>query len=942
MLSTGLIATAMPIMAEEAAETGDVEVIEVRGIRGSLIKAQAIKMSSNSIVEVLSAEDIGKLPDTSIAESLARLPGVSGERRNGRTSGLSVRGFNENYVGTSLNGRELLGMGDNRGVEYDLYPTEIVSNVIVYKTPEAGLLVQGIGGTIDLQTISPLNAEKSLTVNANYEKNALDSANPDFDNDGHKIAINYVDQFADDTLGLALVVASQETPRQEENSRIWGYAGVNTALEDDDGNPTRRVTDDVVVPEGTVVPGGHDSFVRSALLKRDSLAAVIEYAPTDDLKFQLDALYIDFEEADTRRGIEEGGAEWGTSAYNVTEVQNGVATQGYYDGFHTVIRNDARSQEAELTTFGLNVEYTINEDWTAELDLSTGEVEKDLVDVESYSGIGRAASLARPGYPDGLPLTARSWTVGSTGVIYSDHPSIAAVDFTNPDTIRLAGPQSWGGSLAPISRYDAAPGSDFGNTTAQDGFVNDTSFDESLDSVRFEVNGLVEYGVVTSIQAGLNYSEREKSKFNDGAYLTAPTWPSDGPIPNPVGVADLGFIGINGVVAYDGLGLYQSGYYDETDAKLIENGRLGDTWTITEDIATAFVKLGLDAEFGDIIMTGNVGLQVVDVEQQGTGFNVSSDSEGFSLAVPVTAGTDYTDVLPTLNLNFEVAEGQFIRTGLSKVISRPRMDDMRPNAVVGFAFNDNQILSTEINNGPWSSSSGNSELKPLEANQFDLSYENYFADDAYFAASIFYKDLTNWHRSGARVRDFTEFYQPGFHATSTGEAPVLFVGGDSFREDGLEGFARGQELQASIPLRLIDDSLKGFGVVLNATFIDGKFDDGSPVQGLSDESYSFTAYYENKGFEVRISGTKRDRFATETRGISLSLVGANDEGAELWDAQIGYDFSESSIEALDGLRVTLQAQNITDETTIQRDANGNITSYQSFGANYLLGLNYKF
>ena len=119
----------------------DTEVIQVTGIRGSLMRAQAIKMDNTSIVEVLSAEDIGKLPDTSVAESLARLPGLAGERRNGRTSGLSVRGFNENYVGTSLNGRELLGMGDNRGVEFDLYPTEIVSNILVYKTPEAGLIL---------------------------------------------------------------------------------------------------------------------------------------------------------------------------------------------------------------------------------------------------------------------------------------------------------------------------------------------------------------------------------------------------------------------------------------------------------------------------------------------------------------------------------------------------------------------------------------------------------------------------------------------------------------------------------------------------------------------------------------------------------------------------------------------------------------------------------
>ena len=122
---TGLTATS--VVAQESADNAEdtTEVIQVRGIRGALQRAQAIKMEQTSFVEVLSAEDIGKLPDTSIAESLARLPGLAGERRAGRTSGLSVRGFNENYVGTTLNGRELLGMGDNRGVEYDLFQLKL-------------------------------------------------------------------------------------------------------------------------------------------------------------------------------------------------------------------------------------------------------------------------------------------------------------------------------------------------------------------------------------------------------------------------------------------------------------------------------------------------------------------------------------------------------------------------------------------------------------------------------------------------------------------------------------------------------------------------------------------------------------------------------------------------------------------------------------------------
>lgn len=920
----------------EAADEANVEVIQVSGIRGSLQRAQAIKMDNTSIVEALSAEDIGKLPDTSIAESISRLPGLAGERRNGRTSGISVRGFNENYVGTSLNGRELLGMGDNRGVEFDLYPTEIISSIVVYKTAEAGMTTQNIGGSIDLQTISPLAAKSTFAINGTYEKNAEDSPNPDFDNNGHRISVNYVDQFADDTIGLALTVASMESPRQEQHFRGYGYAGVNTTAEgtfDDNGNPLwnpRRYdgADTVDVPDGTVVLGGTDSFQRSAMLERDSIAAVVEWAPTDKLHVQVDALYIDFVEDDVRRGLEEGGAEWGTGEYTITGVENGLVTSGYYDGFYSVIRNDARTQEADLTTVGVNAEYILNDNWTLEFDYSTGKVEKDIIDVESYSGVGRAGI-------DGRPITARSWEMTSTGAVYSDHPSIAPVDLTDESLIRLAGPQAWG---APIIGADA-----------QDGFVNQPNYEEDLDTYRFDAKGYVEWGVVTGMSAGVIYSDRSKTKENDGAYLTASSYPGDAAIPDVLGVVPLDFIGIDGILAYDSLGLFQSGYYTTTDAKLVQNDRLGDSYTVDEELLTFYTKFDLETEIGDVYIRGNVGVQVVSADQQSTGFSTTSDAEGMTVAVPVSGGADYTDVLPTLNLSAEVAEGQFVRFALGKVISRPRMDDMRPNTQASFAFNDNQITSTDPENGPWSGSSGNPELKPLEANQLDIAYENYFSDTGYVAASFFYKDIKNWHRDTSVLTDFSDVYIPDLHQGSEGQTPATFLGSVGSVLDGFEGYVRGYELQGSLPGELLHDSLEGFGLFASATFMEGEVD-AAPTQtetripGLSEESYSMTFFYESNGFEFRVAATKRDDYLTEERGTSLALVDATKQGGTLVDAQIGYDFSESGIESLEGLRVTFQAQNLTDEDDIQASQadSRQITQYQSYGTNYLLGFNYTF
>ena len=281
-----------PAVAQESPDDEVVdEVVTYGKFRRSLVDAIGTKRDSQSIVEAISAEDIGKLPDSSIAESLARLPGLSGERRDGRTSGISVRGFREEYIATTMNGRELLGIGDNRGVEYDLYPSEIISGVVVYKTPQATQTTQGIGGIVDLRTVRPLDVDSYFVVNASYEQNDLTSANPDFDDSGHRVAASFAHTFADDTIGVALAAATTESPSQEQYFRGWGY-------------PTEL--------NGDAILGGHDSFVRSAVLERDTISGVIQFDPTEDLSVTFDALYIDFSEDKAFRGVEEGGAQWGT------------------------------------------------------------------------------------------------------------------------------------------------------------------------------------------------------------------------------------------------------------------------------------------------------------------------------------------------------------------------------------------------------------------------------------------------------------------------------------------------------------------------------------------------------------------------------------------------------------------------------------------------------
>ena len=139
------------------------------------------------------------------------------------------------------------------------------------------------------------------------------------------------------------------------------------------------------------------------------------------------------------------------------------------------------------------------------------------------------------------------------------------------------------------------------------------------------------------------------------------------------------------------------------------------------------------------------------------------------------------------------------------------------------------------------------------------------------------------------------------------------------------------------------DALEGLGVIASAAFYDGSLDNGASVPGLSEETFQGTLYYERGGFQARVSWTKRDDFRTEFPGLSLALTSTVDQGAEIIDAQIGFDFGLAGIEALDGLFISLQGQNLTDEDTLQTTGDAReVLKYQTFGANYLLNVNYKF
>ncbi|WP_298126348.1 TonB-dependent receptor plug domain-containing protein, partial [Brevundimonas sp.] len=251
-------------------EETEVDEVVVTGIRSSIESSIATKRNETSIVEVVTAEDIGKLPDVSIAESLGRLPGLALQRLDGRGQNISIRGLGPDFTTALLNGREQVSTGDNRGVEFDQYPSELLGSVVVYKTPDAALTGQGLAGTADLRVIRPLEyGRRALAANVRYERNGIGALNAGTDDSGNRFSISYIDQFADDTIGIVLGYAHITSPYQSERFNAWGYPEVTGG--------------------GPRVIGGSKPYVMSSELERDGFVGVVEYRPNDQLHMTLDA-----------------------------------------------------------------------------------------------------------------------------------------------------------------------------------------------------------------------------------------------------------------------------------------------------------------------------------------------------------------------------------------------------------------------------------------------------------------------------------------------------------------------------------------------------------------------------------------------------------------------------------------------------------------------------
>lgn len=912
--------TLLMVAAGAYAQTAtSLDTVTVTGIRKGIEDAISIKKNSDSIVEAISAEDIGKLPDASVAESISRLPGVTTQISpvTGRAQQVSVRGMSPDFNGGLLNGREQASTGTSRGVEFDQYPAELLGSVVIYKTPDASLVGQGLSSTVDLQTVRPLNfGKRTVAVNYRHETNTKAEDLPGFSGgSGDRSSLSYIDQFADRKIGIALGLTQQKSKGGgRPNFNTWGgwvadvpYNGVNVKT-----------------------PGGFTTDIETTDFDRTGAMAVLQYKPNQDFESTVDIFYSKGNFSVKKRGLEgplgglsAGANDTGGTLINAT-VANGVATDGTFTNWKGVIRNHNEDYTDELKSIGWGNKFKAA-GWGMNADLSYSEVTKDSVRYETTAGLpGNTTNNA-----DTISYT------GFNGSNLADVKYTSGLNYADPNIIKLTDVQGWAG----------------GNSV-QDGYYASPKTSDKIQAFRLSGKHDVSWGPLVAVDLGGNYTDRTKDRVtNEGVLVLKGGLNADGSInvanrlisaniPNPT-------VGVGGLTGIPTLNWNPAGslgsVYD------LYNWTVHDisskSWGVKEKVTTAYAKGDIDGKIAGLVVRGNVGLQLQGTQQSTSGFKVDqascNDAAHRCSFSPVSAGHNFTDVLPNLNLSTDLGGDNVLRVGAGRVLARPNMEDMTAGVDFG--------LKTDVSSSYLNGTAGNPSLEPFRADAFDVSYEKYFGKKGYLSVAGFQKNLKTYILKVGRPFDFAPYATAGTALPPGGSTMGMLT----TPSNGSGGSISGVELALNVPLEMVAKVLDGFGVMVNYSNTSSSVSLPAsgfstqnvktatiPLPGLSKQVVNLRAYYEKHGFQIAIAARNRSDFLGSINDYQDRNQLVYVKGQTNVDLQASYEFSQGPLK---GLSILAQGSNLTNPAFSYYDAaTGQITDSKKFGKSYLVGLNYKF
>ncbi len=881
-----LAATGTPVLAQDTQEppattvdeTDEENAIVVTGIRGSIASSLDAKRAATSIVEVISSEDIGLLPDQSIADSLARLPGVTAQRVRGRSQQVSIRGLGPDFSLALLNGREVVSAGNNRGIEFDQFPSELIGSAVVYKTGDAQLASIGIAGAVDLRTVKPLDSNKrQITVSGTYTLNDNRSLNPDFADDGYRFFASYIDQNDAGTVGWSLGATVQSIPTQI----------IQRELKTNNGQ-IERTADGVVFPRDNPRQG-----VQSRSFERTSVAGSLQFEPTDSFSLTIDSFYTDTSDSGIFRGTETPIASWsfdGGAQVDSVTGSGPFADSATYSNVYPILRTDTEGAESKIFAIGGNMEWKATDNLGFVLDYGYSTLNRDDVDYESYAGTG----------PNGSgPADTLTFTFPQDGQYTID----SQLDYIDPGSLLLIDPGGWG----------------------QVGFLRVPETNDELHQLRAETFWEFNGGFIDRIVAGWLYTDRSKDFDNNGIFLRAGSGFVGGaraiPSDTVIGASNSKGIGLD-IVAYDPSSLLTDGTY-------VQEAATDDTeWVVKEQVHNFYIQANIDGDIGSVPVRGNIGLRYVDTSQSSTGTLSGGAINDIDFS--------YNNWLPSVNLGFEVTPDTFIRVAFAQTITRARLDQLAANQnltvnnLVCQDTNGDQIVDTVLPgsfNPPanvcFNLSGGNPTLQPYRSTSYDISFEKYFSPGTAIIVAAFHKDLSDWVVNQPAVIDLTQQIENAGFGSILDTAPEISIGAFNGPINFSDGKITGIEGTVRVNFGDFSDTLDGFGGFYSITYSDAEITPPGnapiPIPGYSDITWSGDVFYEKNGFRAKLAARYRGGFLSEVPNFSGGLEGAEARSETIFDAQIGYTFEQEG-SFLNGVQILAEVFNLTDQAFVTENA----------------------
>ncbi|MBB6095467.1 TonB-dependent receptor [Povalibacter uvarum] len=955
-LSPALVLAISSAAAQEAstpngaANGANLEEVVVTGYRASLESALAEKREQSGVVDVIKAEDIADFPDSNLAESIQRVPGVSISRVAGEGKAITVRGLNPSFTRVRINGMEAQsaasgtvsdrGANLGRGFDFNVFASELFNTIAVRKTTSAEIVEGSLGATVDLTTARPFDFP-GLTFVTSVQGNYNDLS----EDVEPRFSALISNTWADGKFGALASIAYTERHYFEEE---FGSGGWNPATVDggfctpvgrtpqNPANDPVRGTDAANCATGVERPAANDPYYdlvnRSTVFlprlprygrfehdqERLGVSASLQWQPADSTLFTLDALYSDYdvkreeswlEGFSFARAISQNGKP--QTAIRFAElIPVGVSnTQGTNFGLDVFdiglgtfegvdVRADTQHDEwkSEFMQFTLTGSHEFSD--TLRLNIVAGQSTNNL-----DQPVQTTIMFQRPNAGMTIDFTQDR-----------DRPT-----FTHDFDVTDPAQYTFGAGNAEVRMTPLWVENEYrtGDASLAWTWADDmtlkfgarfTEFDYDIHAKARPNNFLVPD--LTTAQ--LTDVTRLVTGFGDGGL--------SGRFPSSWLTTDYDKF-IDQYDIYSGTGLWVLGGSELP-------GPRGNIRHLTEKDTSVYLQQDFRFDVFGIPLRGDIGVRYVLTDLESTGYQVATTP------VQVTVDHDYGEFLPALNLAAELSDELIGRFSVARVMSRPEIGFLTPGGAVNLT-------------GTPGVSSGNPFLEPILATTYDVSVEWYFAESSLLALGLFYKDIETYIQNQSQQMSFRETGLPLALLIGTNLDPdnTPFTVSRPVNTPG--GPLKGFEINYQQAFSFLPGWMSNFGALLNYTWVDSEIEyylaqsatttTRDDLLGLSKNAYNATVYWENTTVSARLSASYRDKF--------LEALPANNplQDVEGTDEMLTFDAS-ASWSLNDQFKLTFEALNLFDEYKRQYiDSDRDSTFvYGHTGRQFSLGVQYRF